>query len=135
MENPISVYQEFRSLIPRDFIDRTTDKETYLIVWLDKRMHYGITGQDEIDLIRWFYPNIEKVEIKKDDDIPEAYSPAKVTITFKDPAYFKIRKKEPATVSGPQPDFIIKFNSLAPDDQDEVLAIIEMKLAKKNKAP
>lgn len=30
-----------------------------------------------------------------------------------------------------QPDLVIKFNSLSSDDQDEVLAIIEMKLARK----
>ena len=45
-------------------------------------------------------------------------------------------EKAKSTVgSADSPDFLIKYNSLSPDDRDEVLAIIEMKLAKKNKAP
>ena len=44
-------------------------------------------------------------------------------------------KKEPGAIPGPQPDILEKFNALSPDDKDEVRAIIEWKLAKKNKAP
>lgn len=40
-------------------------------------------------------------------------------------------KKEPATISVSQPDLLIKFNSLSPDDQEEVLAIIDLKLARR----
>ena len=43
-------------------------------------------------------------------------------------------EKKPATVSGhTQSDLIMKFSSLSPDDQDEVLAIIEMKLSKRKR--
>ena len=44
-------------------------------------------------------------------------------------------KKEPGATPGPQPDILEKFNALSPDDKDEVRAIIELKLAKKNRAP
>lgn len=44
-------------------------------------------------------------------------------------------KKELTTTSGPQSDILVKFNALSSDDQDEVRAIIELKLAKKNRAP
>lgn len=33
----------------------------------------------------------------------------------------------------PSPDFIVKFRNLSPDDQEEVMAIIELKHSKKKK--
>ena len=37
-----------------------------------------------------------------------------------------------STPSGsPAPDFLILFNQLSPDDQEEIMAIVEMKLARK----
>lgn len=39
----------------------------------------------------------------------------------------------PSDTASPAPDFLAKFRSLSPDDQDEVLAIIDLKHAKKKK--
>ena len=44
-------------------------------------------------------------------------------------------KKEPATVSDSQPDFLIKFNALSPGSQKEVLAFIEFKAAQEHVTP
>ena len=38
----------------------------------------------------------------------------------------------PAIQQPAQPDLILKFKQLAPDDQDEIMAIIEMKLARQH---
>jgi len=84
MKYPISVFEEIRSMLPPGFIDFGLGKDTELIPWLDRRMCYGITGNDEIDLIRWFFANVSRVELQKKDNIPEIYSAAKVTIEFKD---------------------------------------------------
>ena len=43
-----------------------------------------------------------------------------------------IRPRTPAP-GDPAPDFIVKFRNLSPDDQEEVMAIIELKHAKKKK--
>ena len=38
---------------------------------------------------------------------------------------------ESAPSGSPAPDFLILFNQLSPDDQEEIMAIVEMKLARK----
>ncbi len=44
-------------------------------------------------------------------------------------AFFKQSPKK-NSIFYVHPDFLIKFNSLSTDDQEEIIAIIEMKLAK-----
>lgn len=83
MKYPVSVYSELRNCLPEGSADPMIGRGNDQIAWLDKRMCYNPTGRDEIDLINWFYRNIDEVKIIKENDIPERYDPAEVTVKFK----------------------------------------------------
>lgn len=140
MKYPVSVCYEIKNQLPDDFKDSSVSSEYFLVAWLDKKMCYGITGEDEIDLIRWFYRAIQEIKITKTSNVPEIYDPAKVDIIFR-PEYRSFLGLEPQKKDGPttvsddtsKPDWLVRFNGLDPDDQQEVIAIIEMKATRKKK--
>ena len=80
---PISVFQELRKFIPADYWDDTVSDRKVLLAWLDITMCYGITGEGELELIKWFYRNISKISIhKKHKELSERYEEAEVRIEF-----------------------------------------------------
>lgn len=110
LKYPLSVYNELRKHIPKGYIDTSFDRDTYLEAWLDVRMCYGITGENEVDLIRWFYRNIAKVSIRKDDEISESISPANVQIMFIEYRFGPFKNEKPAPVPEGEPNInVIKI--------------------------
>jgi transcriptional regulator with XRE-family HTH domain len=83
LKYPASVSTELRKLIPINYFDKTVSDEKFLGVWLDVTMCYGITGEGELELIRWFYRNVESVSVTKEhEDIDEMHEWADVKITL-----------------------------------------------------
>lgn len=132
LKYPLSVYDELQKYIPKGYIDTSFDRDTYLEAWLDVRMCYGITGENEVDLIRWFYRNIAKVSIRKKDEISESISSASVQITFIEHRFGPFKNEKPAPVSEGErldQELIERLCQLSPEELEKVDAFVQGLLA------
>ena len=96
----------------------------------------GVGGSFISDINRGRVPSVEKVQklaaylgSTTSDLLGEDVSSLPTQAQLKAEAA-KAKQKEKPT---PAPDFLVKFQSLSPADQDEIMAIIEYKLTKQTK--
>lgn len=132
---PISVHYELRRRIPYTISDPGIgDRDnTILIAWLDKRMCYGIRGEDELDLIRWFYRAVDSVEVVKKNNISEEIDEAQVTISFRPEYEDSIlgTKKLPIIQkdNGEDPEMLELLRQVPPERMPEVERYLRFLLA------